>query len=151
LKLEEGAHFHDRPALDIVIRKFRAAKLTAYVAGLFFTVLFVCVWPGSMLSVDVMDGFGFAVWTTLSRGWAFVAAAFIIIIPLVQEIYAIHRQYRLNQEMSDEDDESHHPTVETPVQQQQPPLTNNSTSGNKQGVILRQLHKVVTQIIGTKK
>ena len=94
LKLEEGAHFHDRPALDIVIRKFRAAKLTAYVAGLFFTVLFVCVWPGSMLSVDVMDGFGFAVWTTLSRGWAFVAAAFIIIIPLVQEIYAIHRQYR---------------------------------------------------------
>ena len=38
LKLEEGAHFHDRPALDIVIRKFRAAKLTAYTAGLFFTV-----------------------------------------------------------------------------------------------------------------
>ena len=39
--------------------------------------------------------------------------------------------FRLNQEMSDEDDESH-PT-ETPQQQQQPPLTNNSTSGNKQG------------------
>ena len=38
LKLEEGAHFHDRPALDIVIRKFRTAKLTAYAAGLFFTV-----------------------------------------------------------------------------------------------------------------
>merc|ERR1712226_1784232 len=150
LQLEEGAHFHDRPALDIVIRKFRAAKLTAYVAGLFFTVLFVCIWPGSMLSVDVMEGFGFAVWTTLSRGWAFVAAAFIIIIPLVQEIHAIHRQYKLNQQMSDEDDESH-PTEETPQMQQQPPLTNNSTSGNKQGVILRQLHKVVTQIIGTKK
>ena len=52
-----------------------------------------CVADGIRL-VDVMDGFGFAVWTTLSRGWAFVAAAFIIIIPLVQEIYAIHRQYR---------------------------------------------------------
>ena len=49
LKLEEGANFHDRPALDIVIRKFRAAKLTAYVAGLLFTILFVCIWPGSML------------------------------------------------------------------------------------------------------
>ena len=49
LKLEEGANFHDRPPLDIVIRKFRAAKLTAYVAGLLFTILFVCIWPGSML------------------------------------------------------------------------------------------------------
>ena len=47
--MEEGANFHDRPALDIVIRKFRAAKLTAYVAGLLFTILFVCIWPGSML------------------------------------------------------------------------------------------------------
>ena len=49
LKLEEGTNYSDRPPLDIVIRKFRAAKLTAYVAGLLFTILFVCVWPGSML------------------------------------------------------------------------------------------------------
>ena len=54
-----------------------------------------------MLSVDVMNSYGFAVWTTLSRGWAFVAATFIIIVPLVQEVYAIWRQYRLNQQMSD--------------------------------------------------
>merc|ERR1719400_2161286 len=122
LKLGEGAHFHDRPALDIVIRKFRAAKLTAYVAGLFFTVLFVCIWPGSMLSVDVMNSYGFAVWTTLSRGWAFVAATFIIIVPLVQEVYAIWRQYRLNQQMSDTDTDENQ-TV--PQQQQQQPMTNN--------------------------
>ena len=97
LKLEEGAHFHDRPALDIVIRKFRAAKLTAYIAGLLFTVLFVCVWPGSMLSIDVMSGFGFLVWTTLSRWWAFVASTFIIVVPLVQEVYPIWRQHKSNQ------------------------------------------------------
>ena len=97
LKLEEGAHFHDRPALDIVIRKFRAAKLTAYIAGLLFTVLFVCVWPGSMLSIDVMSGFGFLVWTTLSRCWAFVASTFIIVVPLVQEVVAIWRQHNSNQ------------------------------------------------------
>ncbi len=96
MKLEEGAHFHDRPALDIVIRKFRAAKITAYIAGVFFTCLFVCVWPGTMLSLDVMDGYGFKVWTTLSRGWAFVAATFIIIVPLVQEVVAIKRQHSLN-------------------------------------------------------
>ena len=97
LKLEEGAHFHDRPPLDIVIRKFRAAKLTAYIAGLLFTVLFVCVWPGSMLSIDVMSQMGFMVWTTLSRGWAFVASTFIILVPLVQEVYAIWRQHEANQ------------------------------------------------------
>merc|ERR1719289_584475 len=67
LKLEEGTNDCDRPPLDIVIRKFRAAKLTAYVAGFLFTIMFVCVWPGSMFSIDVMDWFGFAVWTTLSR------------------------------------------------------------------------------------
>jgi len=96
LKLEEGANYCDRPPLDIVIKKFRAAKLTAYVAGLLFTILFVCIWPGSMLSFDVMDGYGFAVWTFLSRGWAFVAATFIILVPLIQEIYAIWRQHNNN-------------------------------------------------------
>merc|ERR1719323_667605 len=144
LKLEEGAHFHDRPPLDIVIAKFRAAKLTAYIAGLFFTILFVCVWPGSMLSVDVMNITGFQVWTTLSRGWAFVAATFIIVVPLVQEVHAIWKQHRLNQESSKEDDSSNNDN-----DSQQPTLTNSS--GNKQGVILRQLHKVVSEIIGGKK
>jgi len=96
LKLEEGANFADRPPLDIVIRKFRAAKLTAYVAGLLFTILFVCIWPGSMLSIDVMDIYGFLVWTTLSRGWAFIAATFIILVPLIQEIHAIWRQHNIN-------------------------------------------------------
>ena len=98
LKLEEGASFHDRPALDLVIKKFRAAKLTAYIAGLLFTVLFVCIWPGSMLSIDVMTNFGFLAWTTLSRGWAFVAATFIILVPLVQEVHAIWRQHKLNKQ-----------------------------------------------------
>jgi len=98
LNLEEGDKFHDRPPLDLVIKKFRAAKYTAYVAGLFFTVLFVGVWPGSMLTLDVLDVTGFGVWTTLSRGWAYVAAAFIVIVPLVQEFMAITRQIQLNKQ-----------------------------------------------------
>jgi hypothetical protein len=96
LHLEEGDHFHDRPPLDIVIRKFRAAKITAYIAGLFFTALFVCIWPGSMLSIDMLDLAGFKAWTIISRVWAFIAAAFIITVPLVQEILAIYRQYNAN-------------------------------------------------------
>lgn len=84
--MEEGEHFYDRPPLDIVIRKFRAAKITAYIAGLFFTALFVVIWPGSMLSVDLLDMSKFDVWTILSRTWAFIAATFIIIVPFFQEV-----------------------------------------------------------------
>lgn len=86
LNLEEGAHFHDRPPLEIVIRKFRVAKITAYIAGLFFTALFVCIWPGSMLSVDLLDLNKFNIWTIVSRGWALIASCFIIIVPMVQEV-----------------------------------------------------------------
>jgi len=96
LNLEEGDKFHDRPPLELVIKKFRAAKITAYIAGLFFTLLFVGIWPGSMLTLDVLDVTGFGIWTTLSRGWAFVAATFIIILPLVQEFSAITRQIKQN-------------------------------------------------------
>merc|ERR1719244_488288 len=41
LNLDDGENFHDRPPLEIVIRKFRAAKITAYVAAVLFTLLFV--------------------------------------------------------------------------------------------------------------
>ncbi|TRY74845.1 hypothetical protein TCAL_11429 [Tigriopus californicus] len=85
LQLEEGDRFHDRPPLDIVIRKFRAAKITAYIAGLFFTALFICIWPGSMLSVGIFDLTQFNIWTIVSRGWAFIAATFIVIVPFYQE------------------------------------------------------------------
>lgn len=81
-----GDTFHDRPPLEIVKRKFRAAKITAYVAGLFFTALFICIWPGSMLSVEMLSWKAFNAWTIVSRTWALIAAAFIIIVPFVQEV-----------------------------------------------------------------
>ena len=93
--MEEGDTFHDRPPLDIVIKKFRAAKLTALIAGLAFTILFVGIWPGSMLTINVLDVKGFLAWTTLSRGWAYVAATFIIIVPLVQEVILECTSYSL--------------------------------------------------------
>jgi len=102
LNLEEGKEgdtFHDRPPLDLVIKKFRTAKITAYVAGVAFTILFVGIWPGSMLTVNVLDSKGFLAWTTLSRGWAYIAAAFIIVVPLVQEFMAILRQHRKNKKV----------------------------------------------------
>jgi len=103
LKLEEGSHFHDRPALDLVIQKFRMAKFTAFTAGVSFTILFVLIWPGSMLTIDVMDLTGFQVWTTSSRTWAFIAATFIILVPLIQEVNAVLKQIKINQSNSDEE------------------------------------------------
>ena len=103
LKLEEGSHFHDRPALDIVIQKFRMAKFTAFTAGVFFTILFVLIWPGSMLAIDVMDLTGFQIWTTSSRTWAFIAATFIILVPLIQEVNAVLNQIKINQSNADEE------------------------------------------------
>jgi len=96
LNLLDGENFHDRPPLELVISKFRAAKITSYIAGICFTVLFVIIWPGSMLSIDVLDLTGFQVWTTISRGWVFFAAAFIIIVPMYQEVNAILRQIKKN-------------------------------------------------------
>merc|ERR1711936_810512 len=52
-------------------------------------VFFMGLWPGSMLTVDILDLSGFNIWTTISRGWAFTAAAIIVILPLFQEVSAI--------------------------------------------------------------
>merc|ERR1719414_2135480 len=150
LKLEEGAHFHDRPPLDIVIRKFRAAKLTAYIAGLLFTILFVCIWPGSMLSIDVMDIYGFLVWTTLSRGWAFIAATFIILVPLIQEIHAIWRQYNnnLKEEMKNNDTNN----INNVNEGNGDLHSSTKAGGSKRGVIFAQLQQTASYVIkGSKK
>ena len=39
-----------------------------------------------MLSIDMLDFSGFNAWTIISRVWAFTAATFIIVVPLVQEV-----------------------------------------------------------------
>ena len=96
LEMSDVKEFHCKPPLDLVVSKFRTAKLTAWTATVAFTVVFVGVWPGSMLSVDILDKAGFTVWTSLSRGWAFVAAAFIVIVPLAQELRAVQKQLKKN-------------------------------------------------------
>ena len=96
LNLEEGDCFYEKPPLDLVIQKFKTAKYTAYVATAVFVVLFLGIIPGSMLSIPILGPDNFAVWTTISRGWAYVASAFIIIVPLVQEVLAIVQQHKQN-------------------------------------------------------
>merc|ERR1712168_1149488 len=117
LNLDDGENFHDRPPLEIVIRKFRAAKITAYTAAVLFTVFFMGLWPGSMLTVDILDLNGFNIWTTISRGWAFTAAAIIIILPLYQEASAILKQLKKNKKEARMDDKSQNEALMQPLQQ----------------------------------
>merc|ERR1711874_419574 len=98
LNLSEVENFHDRPPLEIVIRKFRAAKITSYIAAVCFTVLFVVIWPGSMLSIDIFDLQQFNTWTVISRCWAFAASAFIVLVPMFQEVKAVLKQLGRNKE-----------------------------------------------------
>merc|ERR1719430_2451235 len=117
LNLDDGENFHDRPPLEIVIRKFRAAKITAYTAAVLFTVFFMGLWPGSMLTVDILDLNGFNIWTTISRGWAFTAAAVIVILPLFQEVSAILKQLKKNKKEARMDDKSQNEALMQPLQQ----------------------------------
>merc|ERR1711970_1490757 len=117
LNLDDGETFHDRPPLEIVIRKFRTAKVTAYTAAVLFTVFFMGLWPGSMLTVDILDLNGFNIWTTISRGWAFTAAAIIIILPLYQEASAILKQLKKNKKEARMDDKSQNEALMQPLQQ----------------------------------
>ena len=98
LEVSDMKEFHEKPPMDLVVTKFRAAKITAWSAAVCFTVVFVGVWPGSMLSVDILDQAAFTVWTSVSRGWAYVAAAFIVIVPLAQELRAVSKQLKRNKE-----------------------------------------------------
>merc|ERR1711974_142734 len=117
LNLDDGENFHDRPPLEIVIRKFRTAKFTAYTAAVLFTVFFMGLWPGSMLTVDILDLNGFNIWTTISRGWAFTAAAVIVILPLYQEVSAILKQLKKNKKEARMEDKSQNEALMQPLQQ----------------------------------
>ena len=107
LNIDEGDCFYEKPPLELVIQKFKTAKITAYIATLVFVLLFLGIIPGSMLSIPILDADDFNIWTNISRAWAYVASAFIIIVPLVQEMHAIIQQHKSNKafkHMNDDDE-----------------------------------------------
>merc|ERR1719376_1378361 len=157
LNLDDGENFHDRPPLEIVIRKFRAAKITAYVAAVLFTLLFVCIWPGCMLSIDILDLTGFNVWTTMSRGWAFIAAAFIIIVPMYQEVKAIFKQTAKNREDKHREDQPYREESQ-PLKQKEDfssrlhsQLYLTPIHANKQEFIFQRLRNTLARVLAISK
>ena len=135
LNLDDVENFHDRPPLDIVIRKFRAAKITSYIAAVCFTILFVVIWPGSMLTIDVFNYAQFNTWTVVSRFWAFTAAAFIVLVPLIQEVKAVLKQLARNKEDKTSMSDEHLPLSKVEVNQDSgmpdPSFTSSATQQNR--------------------
>jgi len=135
LNLDDVENFHDRPPLDIVIRKFRAAKITSYIAAVCFTILFVVIWPGSMLTIDVFNYAQFNTWTVVSRCWAFTAAAFIVLVPMIQEVKAVLKQLERNKEDKTSMSDEHMPLSKVEVNQDSgmpdPSFTNATTQQNR--------------------
>merc|ERR1712213_150249 len=117
LNLDDVENFHDRPPLEIVIRKFRAAKITSYIAAVCFTVLFVVIWPGSMLSSDIFELKQFNTWTVISRGWAFASSAFIVVVPMFQEVKAVLKQLGRNKEDKTSLNDEHMPLSKVEINQ----------------------------------
>merc|ERR1712012_408655 len=155
LNLDDGENFHDRPPLEIVIRKFRAAKITAYAAAVLFTLFFICIWPGSMLSTDILDYNGFNIWTTISRVWAFSAAAFIVIVPMYQEIIAVIKQVARNKTADESDSENRSQGVAQPLQQQNGDAAGNVNIGyqrtNKHEYIFQRLRNTLSRVVSISK
>jgi len=155
LNLDDGENFHDRPPLEIVIRKFRAAKITAYAAAVLFTLFFICIWPGSMLSTDILDYNGFNIWTTISRVWAFSAAAFIVIVPMYQEIIAVIKQVARNKTAEESDSENRSQGLAQPLQQQNGDAAGNVNIGyqrtNKHEYIFQRLRNTLSRVVSISK
>jgi len=158
LNLDDGENFHDRPPLEIVIRKFRAAKITAYSAAVLFTLLFVCIWPGSMLSMDILDLTAFNAWTTMSRGWAFTAAAFIVIVPMYQEVRAVFKQLKKNKEDKLKEEENSYHGENQPLDPRQvlPNRLQNqmfaaNRHANKQEFIFQRMRNTLTRLLAISK
>ncbi|CAH1790509.1 unnamed protein product, partial [Owenia fusiformis] len=85
-----------RPTQLDMERIFKKARLTAIIFGIIMSVGLIIIWPAVMTGLKVLKEDQFYHWTVFSQIWAFIAAAFIISVPLIQEIYGIYKQTKKN-------------------------------------------------------
>ena len=74
-----------KPSLKEVNAKFKTAKITAYVGGVVLALVLFILWPALMTTVKTMDLSNFTGWVIVSMVWAYLAAAFLIFVPPIQE------------------------------------------------------------------
>ena len=85
-----------RPTPSELARRFSGARRTALAVGGTLTTVLVVLWPAGMTAAHPIGLLGFRAWTGVSRAWAVLAAAFIILVPLAQEAWAVRRQWQRN-------------------------------------------------------
>ena len=88
-----------------------------------------------MLTIDVFNYAQFNTWTVVSRGWAFTAAAFIVLVPLIQEVKAVLKQLARNKEDKTSMSDEHLPLSKVEVNQDSgmpnPSFTSAATQQNR--------------------
>ena len=75
-------------------REFRVTYRIAFIVGLLLTLFLIIGWPILLASIQVFSKALFRWWIGLSDAWAFSAALFIIIVPVVTEIIDLMKQIR---------------------------------------------------------
>lgn len=53
------------------------------------TLVLVVLWPSAMVAAGVLQEAGFKHWVNISEAWGWLAATFIIIVPVVNEAQAM--------------------------------------------------------------
>ncbi|XP_076358090.1 uncharacterized protein LOC143250861 [Tachypleus tridentatus] len=91
----------NRPTLEEVEKTFRSAKWIANAGALVLTLVLIIIWPAGMVAANVLNHSSFRHWVRISQAWAFLAALFIIIIPLYNEMMTFKEQRRLNATVGD--------------------------------------------------
>ncbi|XP_077996739.1 uncharacterized protein LOC144450048 [Glandiceps talaboti] len=96
LSIHDAKMLYNRPSLATMEEKFRLAKIIATSTAVALTLILVVLWPACMISVQVMDSEQFVSWVNVSQSWAWIAAIFIIVVPVVNEVYSLSKQLKEN-------------------------------------------------------
>lgn len=75
---------------------FRKSRLIAYIGGAVGLFMFLVVLPGCMLSFEILTFEQFSNWILFCQIWVLCGACFAILVPPIEEITQILKQYKKN-------------------------------------------------------
>ncbi|XP_071147925.1 uncharacterized protein [Mytilus edulis] len=102
LGLKEATSLDCRPDLEHIKKTFRMSSVIAIVGGLGCLLLLIVVWPTTMIASGVLNNTEFNIWVTVGQVWAYLAALFIIVVPIITEGMDIVKTYNENTKVHSE-------------------------------------------------
>ncbi|XP_070546656.1 uncharacterized protein [Ptychodera flava] len=94
LSVHDVKMLNNRPTLESMEGKFKTARKIAIFTAILLTLIIIIAWPAGMIALQVMDFSQFSAWILASQIWAWIAAIFLIVVPVVNEIYTIATEPR---------------------------------------------------------